>query len=125
MLLNILILLAGAAILYGGSELLIRGAVLLAVSASIRPVVVGLTVVAFATSAPELLVSAIAAWEGSSGISLGNILGSNVANIALVLGLSAMINPLSIGRHLIYREIPFMIAVSGLFCLIHQLIGRI
>jgi cation:H+ antiporter len=118
MVLNIFLLCLGIALLYYGSEWMVKGSASLALSFSIRPAIVGLTVVAFATSAPELLVSVIAAYKGSSGISLGNILGSNVANIGLVLGASAMIKPLTVDRKLVRREVPFMIGASGLFLLV-------
>lgn len=127
MIINILLFAIGMTLLYCGSEWMVKGSSSLAFSFSIRPAIVGLTVVAFATSAPELLVSLIAACKGSSGISLGNILGSNVANIGLVLGTSALIMPLAVGRGLVRREIPYMIGVTGLFwlvCLDGQ-IGRI
>jgi len=118
MALHIILLSLGIVLLYLGSEWMVRGAASLALAASIRPLIVGLTVVAFATSAPEFLVSLVAAYRGSSGVSLGNILGSNVANIGLVLGLSSLIRPLSIQRSLLRCEIPFMIGASGLFWLI-------
>ena len=106
---------------------MVNGSASLAISFSIRPVIIGMTIVAFATSAPELLVSLIAAVKGSSGISLGNILGSNVANIGLVLGTSALVKPLKTDKQLVCREIPFMIGVSGLFWLlcIDGRLGRI
>jgi len=127
MTLNIFLLVLGIALLYYGSEWMVKGAASLALSLLIRPIIVGLTVVAFATSAPELLVSVVAAIKGSAGVSLGNILGSNVANIGLVLGTSALIKPLTVDKKLIHREIPYMIAVSGLFWLvcIDGKIGRI
>jgi len=115
MLLHILLLCLGMFFLYCGSEWLVKGAASLALGFAVRPVIIGLTVVAFATSAPELLVSLIAAVEGSSGVSLGNILGSNVANIGLVVGISALIRPLTINHRIIYSEIPFMIGFSGMF----------
>jgi len=118
MVLNIFLLCLGIVLLYYGSEWMVKGSASLALSFSIRPAMVGLTVVAFATSAPELLVSLIAAAKGYSGISLGNILGSNVANIGLVLGISALTKPLAIDRKLVRREIPFMICASGLFWLV-------
>jgi cation:H+ antiporter len=127
MLLNIFLLCFGIVLLYLGSEWMVRGAASLALSLSIRPVIVGLTVVAFGTSAPEFLVSLIASIKGSMGVSLGNILGSNVANIGLVLGASALVRPLSVDRSLSNREIPFMIGTSALFWLISLdgLISRI
>lgn len=115
MILNVLLFCLGIALLYLGSEWMVKGAASLALSLSIRPIIVGLTVVAFATSAPELLVSLIAAVKGFSGVSLGNILGSNVANIGLVLGASALVRSLAVDKKLVRREIPFMIGVSGLF----------
>jgi len=124
MILNVLLLCLGLALLCSGSEWMVRGAARLALSASIRPIIVGLTVVAFATSAPELLVSLIAAVRGSVGVSLGNILGSNVANIGLVLGASALVRPLKVDKKLLRREMPFMVGASGLFWLM-CLDGRI
>jgi cation:H+ antiporter len=118
MILNIFLFCLGITLLYLGSEWMVKGAASLALSFSIRPIVVGLTVVAFATSAPELLVSLIAAVKGYSGVSLGNILGSNVANIGLVLGASALVRSLAVDKKLVRREIPFMIGVSGLFWLV-------
>ena len=115
---NLLFLILGIAVLYYGSEWMVKGSSSLALSFSIRPAIMGLTVVAFATSAPELLVSLIAAYKDSSGISLGNILGSNVANIGLVLGASALVKPLTVDRRLVRREIPYMIGATGLFWLV-------
>lgn len=114
----ILCFFAGIVLLCLGSEWMVRGAAGLALSFSIRPVIVGLTVVAFGTSAPELMVSLVAAVKGSSGVSLGNILGSNVANLGLVMGLSALIRPLSVEPSLLQREMPFMLAVTLLFWII-------
>lgn len=113
--LNLLILVVGIFLLYFGSSWLVTGASEIALSMAIRPVVVGLTVVAFATSAPELLVSLVAAAEGASGVSVGNILGSNVINIALVLGLSALIKPVTINNQMVKRELPYTVAATILF----------
>jgi cation:H+ antiporter len=118
MIFNLFLLFLGILLLYFGSEWMVRGAASLALSLSVRPIIVGLTVVAFATSAPELLVSLIAAVKGSAGVSLGNILGSNVANIGLVLGSSALVRPLAVNRKMLRREIPFMIGASGVFWLV-------
>ena len=115
MLFYLLLFSAGLLLLYFGSSWLVNGASDLALSFAIRPAVVGLTVVAFATSAPELLVSMVAAHQQSSGISVGNILGSNVINIALVLGLSAMAKPVTINIDAVTKEIPYLVAVSLLF----------
>lgn len=110
-----LILLTGCALLYFGSSILVEGAASTAVMFAVRPVIIGLTIVSLATSAPELLVSLVAAVKGSGGISIGNILGSNVINIALVLGISAVIRPVSIKRQVVMIEIPYMIFISVLF----------
>lgn len=115
MLIQSLILVLGLILLYAGSTLLVQGAASVAVMFAVRPVIIGLTIVSFATSAPELLVSLIAAIKGSGGISLGNILGSNVINIALVLGISAVIKPVTIARQIIKIEIPYMILAAVIF----------
>jgi cation:H+ antiporter len=122
-----LILILGLTLLYFGSSLLVEGAASTAIMFAVRPVIVGLTIVSFATSAPELLVSLVAAFKGSGGISLGNILGSNVINIALVLGISAMIKPVHIKQQIIKIEIPYMIFISFVFWLLcmDSRIGRI
>jgi cation:H+ antiporter len=93
----------------------VEGAASTAVMFAVRPVIIGLTIVSLATSAPELLVSLVAAVKGSGGISIGNILGSNVINIALVLGISAVIRPVAIKRQVVMIEIPYMIFVSIVF----------
>lgn len=127
MALNSFFLLIGLTLLFLGSDWLVRGASNLAFSLSIRPIIIGLTVVAFATSAPELLVSLVAATKGSSGLSVGNILGSNVINIALVLGSSALVKPLKVNKKIVSKELPYMIGASFLFwflCLDGK-IGRI
>ena len=108
-------LLTGLALLYFGSSILVEGAASTAVLFAVRPVIIGLTIVSLATSAPELLVSLVAAVKGSGGISIGNILGSNVINIALVLGISAVIRPVTIKRQVVMIEIPYMIFISIAF----------
>ena len=115
MLTQALTLILGLALLCIGSTLLVEGAASTAIMFAVRPVIVGLTIVSFATSAPELLVSLVAAFKGSGGISIGNILGSNVINIALVLGISAVIKPISIKKQIIRIEIPYMILISFIF----------
>ena len=87
----LILLLLGFILLFFGGELLVRGAVSLALKIKISTLVVGMTVVSFATSAPELFVSLHAIFEGSSNIALGNAIGSNIANITLVLGVTAII----------------------------------
>ncbi len=95
-----------------GAELLVRGASKLALSFGISPLVVGLTVVAFGTSSPELAVSLQSAWSGQVDIALGNVVGSNIFNVLLILGLSALIAPLLVHRQLIRQEVPMMVALS-------------
>lgn len=95
-----------------GAEALVRGASRLAVSWGISPLVVGLTVVAFGTSAPEMAVSVDAALAGSSDLAIGNVVGSNVANILLILGISALVAPLLVAEQIIRQEIPVMIGAS-------------
>jgi cation:H+ antiporter len=104
--------LAGFALLMVGAELLVRGASGLAARIGVSPLVIGLTVVAFGTSAPEAAVSAIAATTGQPNIALGNVIGSNIFNVLFIVGLSALITPLVVARQLVQKEVPFMIGVS-------------
>lgn len=113
-----LFLVLGLIALFIGAEGLIRGATALALRVGITPLVVGLTVVAFGTSTPELVVSLKAALIGNSSISLGNVVGSNIANIALILGIAAVIRPLDVHANVIRREIPIMIGVSILLIIL-------
>ncbi|MDR2093626.1 MAG: calcium/sodium antiporter [Azoarcus sp.] len=112
MLNNALFFTLGLAALIAGAELLVRGASKLAAAFGISPLVVGLTVVAFATSAPELAVSVGAALGDASDIALGNVIGSNIANVLLILGLSALIIPLAVHSQIIRQEVPIMIGAS-------------
>jgi cation:H+ antiporter len=113
----ILYLTGGLVLLFLGGEGLIRGSSNLAIKIGITPLLVGLTVVAFGTSAPELVVSLKAALMGNSSISLGNVVGSNIANIALILGTAALIRPLDVHADVIRKEIPIMIGISVLMVL--------
>jgi len=108
----IISLIGGLLLLFAGAEGLVRGASSIALRLGISPLVVGLTVVAFGTSAPELLVSIKSSLEGNSDIALGNVIGSNICNIALILGISALINPMIVKAQVIKREIPIMIGVT-------------
>lgn len=112
---DILYLIIGLLILIFGGEFLVRGSVALAVKMKVSMVVIGLTVVSFATSAPELIVSVYAALSGHPDMALGNVIGSNIANISLVLGLTAMIFPLSFQQRLYRFDIPVMLIASALF----------
>ena len=106
--------LAGLAALYFGAEWLVAGASSLALRLGIAPLIVGLTVVAFGTSAPELLVSLLAVKDGNDGISVGNIIGSNIANIALIMGCAAMVNPIKVHPSALKRDYPIMLLASFL-----------
>lgn len=110
-----ILIITGLALLYYGAEWLVGGGASLAVKAGVTPLVVGLTVVAFGTSFPELVVSVDAAIGNHGEISIGNIVGSNIFNIAFILGLSAMIRPLKVQMQLIRFDTPIMIATSILF----------
>lgn len=111
MLLDGLLFFAGLVVLYFGADWLIRGAASLALKFGIRPLVVGLTVVALGTSMPEFLVNFFAAVSGKDGLALGNIIGSNICNIALILGVSALVFPLSISKGALRKEYPALLAV--------------
>lgn len=91
---------------------MVMGASATARNLGVPPLIIGLTIVGFGTSAPEMLVSGIAAWEGSTGLAIGNAIGSNITNIALVLGVTALVAPLTVSSGTIKREIPILIGVS-------------
>ncbi len=105
-------LLIGVVALIKGGEWLVRGAVSIARTLGVSTLLIGLTIVAFGTSAPELALNVNAALAGSTGLSFGNVIGSNIANIALVLGAAAVIAPIDVHRHAVWREIPKLIVIS-------------
>lgn len=105
-------LIAGLVLLVAGAEVLVRGAAKLAAQFGIPPLVIGLTVVAFGTSAPETAVSVQAAFNGSGDIAIGNVLGSNIANVLLILGVTSLVAPLVVSRQLIRLDVPIMIGAS-------------
>ena len=105
-------LIAGLVLLVAGAEVLVRGAAKLAAQFGIPPLVIGLTVVAFGTSAPETAVSVQAAFNGSGDLAIGNVIGSNIANVLLVLGATALVAPLIVSRQLIRLDVPIMIGAS-------------
>lgn len=109
---TILLFIVGLVLLVGGAELLVRGASRLALTVGISPLVVGLTVVAFGTGSPELAVSVQSALAGQADLALGNVVGSNVFNVLVILGISALIVPLQVSRQLIRQEVPVMIGAS-------------
>ncbi|MGF1642008.1 MAG: calcium/sodium antiporter [Thiotrichales bacterium] len=112
MLANLALFVFGLILLVVGAEALVRGASRLALSFGVSPLVVGLTVVAFGTSAPEMAVSAGAALQGQPDLAIGNVVGSNIANVLLILGMSALITPLVVNVQVIRQEVPIMIGAS-------------
>lgn len=119
-----LVFLAGLAALVAGAEMLVRGSSKLALALGISPLVVGLTIVAFGTSSPEVAVSMDAAAGGRGDIALGNVIGSNIFNVLFILGVSALITPLTVHAQIIRQEMPIMIGASVLL-LVCALDGRI
>jgi len=112
MLMNVIFVLIGLVGLFFGGNWLVKGASRIAASFGISTLIIGLTIVAIGTSAPELLVSVSAALRGSSGIAVGNVVGSNIANVGLILGVTGIIAPITVQAVLVRREIPIMIVVS-------------
>jgi cation:H+ antiporter len=109
---NLLLVAVGVAALYGGGDLLVRHASRLARLLGVAPMVVGLTVVAFGTSAPELAATLVAAFRGEPELALANVVGSNIANVGLILGLTALAYPLVAGSTFLRREVAWMLAVT-------------
>jgi cation:H+ antiporter len=107
-----LALVIGLIVLYFGAQALVKGGAGLALRLGLTPLVIGLTVIAFGTSSPEMVVSVQAAASGNGAISIGNVVGSNICNIALILGLCALVTPLTATAQVIRREVPIMIGVS-------------
>ena len=123
--LNLLYGVLGVAALYYGAEFLVKGGVNIARKLHISPLVIGLTLVAFATSAPELVVSVNAALTGNPDISLGNVVGSNICNIALILGLCAAIAPVKVDRQLFRVDVPVMLLAAVLLVVFYLATGGI
>ena len=105
---------AGLALLVLGAEWLIKGASRLAAASGISPLVIGLTVVAYGTGAPEVAVSVKSAWLGQADLAIGNVVGSNVFNVLFILGVSALIAPLLVSSQLIRVDVPIMVGLSVL-----------
>jgi cation:H+ antiporter len=124
---TITFLILGLVLLVWGAEYLVRGASNLATAAGVSPLVVGLTVVAFGTSSPELSVSVMSAYKGQADLALGNVVGSNIFNVLFILGISAMIVPLVVAQQLVRFDVPVMIGVSILLFVMGMdgLIGRL
>ena len=127
MALSLLYLAAGAALLYFGGEALVKGAVALALRVGLTPLAVGLTVVAFGTSAPELAVSLDAALQNLGDVALGNVVGSNIGNIGLILGLTALVCPIAVHRQVLRFDLPVLVIVSVLVVLtaLDRSLGRV
>tara|TARA_B100001248_G_scaffold262395_1_gene258088 strand:- start:25184 stop:26104 length:921 start_codon:yes stop_codon:yes gene_type:complete len=98
-----------------GGDWLCKGASSLALRLKVSPIIIGLTIVSAATSLPEMITSLAGALQGSSGIALGNVIGSNLANSGLILGIAALVYPITIHSRIIRKEVPFLILVTGLF----------
>jgi cation:H+ antiporter len=108
---SFLAIIAGFALLVWGADRFVMGASATARNLGVSPLIIGLTIVGFGTSAPEMLVSAMAAWSGNPNMGIGNALGSNITNIGLVLGVTAIITPLSVRSETLKREFPLLFAV--------------
>ena len=106
------LLIIGFALLIKGADLFVKGASNIATNLRVSPLLIGLTIVAFGTSSPEATVSIVAAFEGSAGVALGNVIGSNIFNITFVVGLTALLNPLKVESETIRKEIPFTLLAS-------------
>ena len=109
---DILLFIGGVGVLYFGAEWLVRGASRLARSLGVSPIVVGLTVVSMGTSAPELVISIVASLRGNPDLAVGNVMGSNLANIGLVLGISAILRPLHVSTKVVMREVWVMVGMT-------------
>ena len=107
-----LLLIVGLVLLVGGAELLVKGASRIAAGFGISPLIIGLTVVAFGTSAPEMAISVSSALKGEADIAVGNVLGSNIFNVLFILGVAALISPLLVSKQLVRIDVPVMVAVS-------------
>lgn len=112
MLVNILLVIAGLTLLMWGADRFVHGAAAAARNLGVAPLLIGLTIVAFATSAPEILVAIVASIEKQPGLAIGNAIGSNIVNIGLVLGITAMIRPIEIESATLRREMPALLAVT-------------
>ena len=113
-----ILLIVGFVLLIKGADLLVDGASSIARRLEISDLVIGLTVVAFGTSTPELSVNLISSINGNTGIAVGNVIGSNIANILLILGVSSMIYPLSVSKGTVWKEIPFSLLATAVFAVI-------
>ncbi|MFN2308505.1 MAG: calcium/sodium antiporter [Gammaproteobacteria bacterium] len=123
----ILAVIGGFIFLVWGADRFVVGAAATARNLGVSPLVIGLTIVGFGTSAPEMLVSGVASWQGNPGLAVGNAIGSNITNIALILGLTALIAPLSVNSRILRRELPLLLVVmlAGLALLLDGDLSRL
>lgn len=125
MLLNIALLIVGFILLMKGADVFVEGASKVAAMLHIPQIVIGLTIVAFGTSAPEAAVSIASAFKGTAGIAIGNIIGSNIANVLLILGLSGIIGSLAVKRNTLFIETPFVIMITIVLLLLGYIGGNV
>lgn len=121
---NIFALLAGLIILVYAADRFVIGAASIARNMGVSPLLIGLTVVGLGTSAPEILVSVMASWQGNSGLAIGNALGSNIANIGLILGMTALIAPVAVHSKILKRELPILL-VTSFICYLMSIDGLV
>ena len=123
----LLAIIGGFVFLVWGADRFVVGAAATARNLGVSPLIIGLTIVGFGTSAPEMLVSGVAAWEGNPGLAVGNAIGSNITNIALILGLTALITPLAVNSRMLKRELPILTAamLAGLALLLDGELSRL
>ena len=115
-----ILIIGGLVLLYFGADWLVQGAVTISLHYGLSPLIVGLTDVALGTSLPEALVSVQASLNNQGGIALGNVIGSNILNIALILGLSSMLQPLKVDSHLVKADVPLLVASSFLLIVLQS-----
>ncbi|MDE6952620.1 MAG: calcium/sodium antiporter [Erysipelotrichales bacterium] len=125
MILNIILLVVGFVLLIKGADVFVEGASKVAAMLHIPQIVIGLTIVAFGTSAPEAAVSIVSAYKDTAGIAIGNIIGSNIANVLLILGVSGMIGVLTIKKNTFFIETPFVIVISAVLLALGYFDGNI
>ena len=125
MLLNLLLLVVGFVLLIKGADYLVDGASALARRMCIPPIIIGLTIVAMGTSAPEAAVSISSALHGSNAIAIGNVIGSNIANILLILGVTTLIRQLQVQKNTVRFEMPFVVFITALLCVMGWRYGMI
>ena len=118
MITEILAIAAGFVLLTWSADRFVVGASAVAWNLNISPLIIGLTIVSLGTSAPEIIVSGMAAWQGNAGLAVGNVIGSNIINTALILGITALIMPLNVHSSIVKRELPALLLVMGFVLLL-------